>query len=108
MNLKYKTTECVSAGHPDKVADVIADSILDACLLLDPKSKVACEVMVKDDVVVLGGEITTNCNPESLKIVIECVVNECVGILGYTRPELKFCRDRLKIINLISKQSQET
>lgn len=104
MNLKYKTTECVSAGHPDKVADVIADSVLDAHLRVDPHAKVACEVMVKDDIVVLGGEITTTaiCKPDLVQ-----VVNEAVRKLGYTRPELKFSVGQLKVMNLISQQSPE-
>lgn len=104
MNFKYKTTECVSAGHPDKVADVIADSVLDACLRINPESKVACEVMVKDDLVVLGGEITTNTRekPDFVR-----VVNQAVEVIGYTKPELKFCSGQLKVLNLISQQSPE-
>ena len=54
------TSESVSEGHPDKVCDYIADSILDACLEQDPHSHVACEVLCKDNHVVLAGEITTN------------------------------------------------
>ena len=54
------TSESVSEGHPDKVCDYIADSILDAHLALDPKSRVACEVLVKDGEVVLAGEISAN------------------------------------------------
>ena len=54
------TSESVSEGHPDKVCDYIADSILDACLEQDPQSHVACEVLCKDNHVVLAGEITTN------------------------------------------------
>lgn len=105
MSFKYKTTECVSAGHPDKVADVIADTILDAHLVEDPNAKVACEVMVKDDIVVLGGEITTS--DWSQKPDLVAVVNRTAGILGYTRPELKFCAGQLKVLNLISQQSPE-
>lgn len=104
MNLKYKTTECVSAGHPDKVADVIADSVLDAHLTLDPHSKVACEVMVKDDIVVLGGEITTSATQ---KPDLVQVVNNAARTLGYTRPELKFSAGQIKVLNLISQQSPE-
>lgn len=100
----YKTTECVSAGHPDKVADIIADSVLDAHLILDPQAKVACEVMVKDDIAVLGGEITTNA---SKKPDLVRVVNNAARVLGYTRPELKFSADQIKVINLISQQSPE-
>ena len=53
------TSESVTMGHPDKVADRISDSILDAMLTQDPKSRVACETMVKADMVVVAGEITT-------------------------------------------------
>ena len=54
------TSESVSEGHPDKVADYISDSVLDACFEQDAKSRVACETLVKSDTVVLAGEITTN------------------------------------------------
>ncbi|MBQ2559043.1 MAG: methionine adenosyltransferase, partial [Fibrobacter sp.] len=53
------TSESVSKGHPDKVADQISDSILDACLAQDPKSRVACETLVNTGLVVISGEITT-------------------------------------------------
>lgn len=104
MRFLYKTTECVSAGHPDKVADVISDSVLDAHLALDPRAKVACEVMVKDDVVILAGEITSRAftKPDLVEVVNQAVCN-----LGYNRPELKFCVDQLKIMNLITQQSPE-
>lgn len=104
MSFKYKTTECVSAGHPDKVADVIADTILDAHLALDPNAKVACEVMVKDDIVVLGGEITTSVIHRPNLVG---AVNNVARNLGYTRPELKFSADQIKVLNLISQQSPE-
>jgi S-adenosylmethionine synthetase len=57
------TSESVSEGHPDKVSDYISDSVLDACFEQDPKSRVACETLVKNDTVVLAGEITTNATP---------------------------------------------
>ena len=53
------SSESVTEGHPDKVCDTISDSVLDACLAHDPASRVACETMVKDNAVILGGEITT-------------------------------------------------
>ena len=52
------SSESVSEGHPDKVSDTISDAILDACLTIDPKSRVACETFVKSNLVVVGGEIT--------------------------------------------------
>ena len=63
------TSESVSEGHPDKVCDYISDSILDACFEQDPKSRVACETLVKSDTVVLAGEITTNAKLDYDKIV---------------------------------------
>jgi len=56
------TSESVSSGHPDKMCDYISDSILDACLAQDPNSKVACESAVKNSLVMIFGEITTNAN----------------------------------------------
>ena len=53
------TSESVTMGHPDKVADCISDAVLDACLAKDKKSRVACETLVKNDMVVVAGEITT-------------------------------------------------
>ena len=53
------SSESVTEGHPDKVCDTVSDAILDACLEQDPKSRVACETLVKDNVLVLAGEITT-------------------------------------------------
>ena len=59
MEKRLFTSECVTCGHPDKVADAISDSILDACLAQDPNSRVACEVMVTTNFCVICGEITT-------------------------------------------------
>ena len=53
------TSESVSAGHPDKICDQISDAVLDACLIQDKSSRVACETMVKNNNVIIGGEITT-------------------------------------------------
>ncbi len=58
-NLTYFTSECVSPGHPDKIADQISDSVLDACIKNDPSARVACEVFCTTGQVVVGGEITT-------------------------------------------------
>ncbi len=73
------TSESVSEGHPDKVCDTISDSILDACLAQDPRSRVACETFVKDNVVVVGGEITT---PPGLHY--EAIVREAIRGIGYS------------------------
>ena len=63
------TSESVSGGHPDKVADQISDAILDAYLAEDPDSRVACETMIKNNMVFIAGEITSNGNPELEPIV---------------------------------------
>ena len=96
------TSESVSEGHPDKVCDFISDSVLDACLEQDAKSRVACETLVKSDTVVLAGEITTNA-----KLDYDKIVRGAVKEIGYTDPAEPFCDTTLKIISLITKQSNE-
>ena len=96
------TSESVSEGHPDKVCDYISDSILDACFAQDPQSRVACETLVKSDHVVLAGEITTNANFDYDK-----VVRQAVKEIGYTDTAEPFCDTTLKVISLITKQSNE-
>jgi S-adenosylmethionine synthetase len=96
------TSESVSEGHPDKVCDFISDSVLDACLEQDTKSRVACETLVKSDTVVLAGEITTNA-----KLEFDKIVRGAVKEIGYTDPSEPFCDTTLKIISLITKQSNE-
>ena len=96
------TSESVSEGHPDKVCDYISDSILDACLSQDTKSRVACETLVKSDTVVLAGEITTNATLDYDKIV-----RQAVKEIGYTDSTEPFCDTTLKLISLITRQSNE-
>jgi S-adenosylmethionine synthetase len=96
------TSESVSEGHPDKVCDYISDSVLDACLAQDPTSRVACETLVKSDHVVLAGEITTNAVFD-----YEQVVRQAVKEIGYTDTTEPFCDTTLKILSLITKQSNE-
>ena len=96
------TSESVSEGHPDKVCDYISDSILDACLAQDSKSRVACETLVKSDTVVLAGEITTNATLDYDKIV-----RQAVKEIGYTDTTEPFCDTTLKLISLITRQSNE-
>jgi len=96
------TSESVSEGHPDKVCDYISDSILDACLSQDTKSRVACETLVKSDTVVLAGEITTNATLDYDKIV-----RQAVKEIGYTDATEPFCDTTLKLISLITRQSNE-
>ena len=76
--LNLFTSESVSEGHPDKVADQISDAILDACLEQDPNSKVACEAVTKSNMVLIVGELTT-----SATINIEQIVRERIKEIGY-------------------------
>jgi S-adenosylmethionine synthetase len=96
------TSESVSEGHPDKVGDYLSESVLDACLEEDPKSRVACETLVKSDHVVLAGEITTNA-----KLDFDKIVRQAVKEIGYTDTSEPFCDTTLKLISLITKQSNE-
>jgi S-adenosylmethionine synthetase len=96
------TSESVSEGHPDKVCDYVSDSVLDACLAQDPKSRVACETLVKSDTVVLAGEITTNATLD-----FDAIVRQAIKEIGYTDTAEPFCDTTLKLISLITKQSNE-
>jgi S-adenosylmethionine synthetase len=96
------TSESVSAGHPDKICDQISDAILDACLAQDKNSRVACETMVKNNNVILGGEITTTAD-----IDYEQIARNVVKEIGYDNQELGFSYDTFKFTNYISEQSQD-
>lgn len=96
------TSESVSEGHPDKVADQISDAILDAHLKGDPNSRVACETMVKNESVVIAGEITSNCDVD-----YDQIAREVVRDIGYNDPRLGFDPDTADIRTLLSKQSQD-
>jgi S-adenosylmethionine synthetase len=96
------SSESVSEGHPDKVADYVADSILDAHLEQDPYARVACEVLVKEGDLILAGEITSQA-----KVDAEEVARRAVAEIGYTDPAEAFCADRLRITSLLSEQAPE-
>jgi len=96
------TSESVSAGHPDKVCDQISDAILDAALSQDRESRVAIETLVKDNQVILAGEITTGA-----KIDYEDVVRKTIIGIGYDRDEYGFNGHNCSILNLLGKQSQD-
>lgn len=100
--MRLITNECVSKGHPDKVADIISDTILDDILLRDPKAKVAIETMVKDNNIILGGEVTTNA-----VIDYDSLVREAIRKIGYDDPSNKFYWKDIFIHNFIGKQSPE-
>ena len=91
------SSESVGEGHPDKVADFISDSVLDACLEQDPKSRVACETLVKSNHVVLAGEITT-----SAKLNYEMIVRDAIREIGYTHNDDVFHADCVFITNLLT------
>ncbi len=93
------TSESVSEGHPDKVCDYIADSVLDACLAQDPHSHVACEVLAKTNFVVLAGEITS-----AAELDFSAIVRRAVSEVGYTDPSEPFCADTLFLQQLITRQ----
>ncbi|MBL6693270.1 MAG: methionine adenosyltransferase [SAR86 cluster bacterium] len=96
------TSESVSAGHPDKICDQISDAVLDACLMQDKNSRVACEVMVKNNNMILGGEITT-----ASDIDYEKIARNVVKEIGYDDQELGFSYDTFTFTNYISEQSQD-
>ena len=104
------SSESVGEGHPDKVADTISDAILDACLAIDSKSRVACETFVKSNVVVVGGEITIpklNGKPISSLINIENVIREAVRGIGYVNDDDVFHADSIFINNYLTCQSPD-
>ena len=94
------TSESVSEGHPDKVCDQISDAILDSYLEQDPNSRVACETLIKNNTVIVAGEITSSGTPN-----IEEVIRNTVNEIGYNHDDLGFNGSNCEIQNLISKQS---
>ena len=96
------TSESVSAGHPDKVCDQISDAILDAALTEDKNSRVAVETLVKDNHVVLAGEITTGANIDYERIVRDTIIG-----IGYDKEEYGFNGHTCDLINLLGEQSQD-
>ncbi len=96
------SSESVGEGHPDKVADLISDSVLDACLEQDPSSRVACETLVKSNVVVVAGEITTRA-----KVAYEQVVRAAIRDVGYVHEDDVFHADKVFINNYLTRQSPD-
>jgi len=101
---KYKlfTSESVSEGHPDKMADQISDAVLDAMLKDDPDSRVACETLIKDNLVVLAGEITSASEPD-----LEELIRKVILDIGYNNLEVGCDGSSCEIVNAIGKQSQD-
>ncbi len=100
MNLYYFTSESVSEGHPDKIADQISDAILDFIISKDKFAKVACETYIKNNIVIVGGEINT-----SISFSIENIVRNTIKDIGYINLNDFFNFNTCVIINIISQQS---
>ncbi len=96
------TSESVTEGHPDKIADQISDSILDACLEQDPYSRVACETLTCTGLVVIAGEITTKAYVD-----FQSLVRNTVAEIGYTHSEYGFDSNTCAVISTINKQSPD-
>ena len=96
------TSESVSAGHPDKVCDQISDAVLDAYLAEDPNSRVACETMIKNNMVFIAGEITSTGSPD-----LEPVVRQTIKDIGYDNDEYGFNGDTCEFTNLVFEQSPD-
>ena len=96
------TSESVSEGHPDKIADQISDAVLDAILKQDPKARVACETYVKTGMALVGGEITT-----SAWVDIEELTRKTIYDIGYTSSDMGFDANSCAVLNAIGKQSPD-
>ncbi|MGI8893757.1 MAG: methionine adenosyltransferase [Bacteroidia bacterium] len=96
------TSESVSEGHPDKVADQISDAILDAILFGDPEAKVACETFVTTGLVIVGGEVKT-----STYIDVERIVRDVIRRIGYTKAEYKFEAESCGVMSTLHEQSPD-
>ncbi len=96
------TSESVSEGHPDKVADQISDAVVDALLAEDPRSRIACETMVKTGMVILAGEVTTNAWVDT-----EELVRKVVDDIGYNHCDVGFDANTCAVISAIGKQSAD-
>ena len=96
------TAESVTEGHPDKICDQISDAILDAIIAEDPEARVACETAVTTGLVLVIGEITTNCYVD-----ITGIVRDTVREIGYTRAKYGFDCDTCSVLTSIDKQSSD-
>ena len=96
------TSESVSEGHPDKIADQISDALLDNFLAFDPESKVACETLVTTGQVVLAGEVKSH-----TYVDLQQITREVINDIGYTKGEYQFSGDSCGVISLIHEQSPD-
>lgn len=102
MEKKLFTSESVTEGHPDKIADQISDAILDAILSQDETARVACETIVNTGLVVVFGEITT-----TAKVDIQSVVRQTINEIGYNKPSYGFCGDDVAVMVALDRQSPD-
>jgi len=98
----FFTSESVSEGHPDKIADQISDALLDNFLAFDPDSKVACETLVTTGQVILAGEVKSD-----TYLDVQSIARETINAIGYTKGEYQFSGDSCGVISLIHEQSQD-
>ena len=98
----FFTSESVSEGHPDKIADQISDALLDNFLAFDPESKVACETLVTTGQVILAGEVKS-----ATYLDVQSIARETINAIGYTKGEYQFSGDSCGVISLIHEQSQD-
>jgi S-adenosylmethionine synthetase len=96
------SSESVGEGHPDKVADTISDAVLDACLAVDPKSRVACETYVKSNIAIVGGEITTTAKLDYVQLT-----RDAVREIGYVNDDDVFHADKIFVQNILTAQSPD-
>ena len=96
------TSESVGEGHPDKVCDQISDAVLDHCLRLNPRARVACETLVKNNIVVVAGEITAGG-----KLPLEQIARDTIRHIGYNDPALGFDADSCEVHLFVNAQSAD-
>jgi len=102
MSRHFFTSESVSEGHPDKIADQISDAVLDAIIAKDKYARVACETMVKTGVAIISGEVSTDA-----WVDLEAITRNVISEIGYTSSEVGFDGETCGIMNLIGQQSPE-
>jgi S-adenosylmethionine synthetase len=101
-NYPLFTSESVSEGHPDKIADQISDAVLDEILKQDPTARVACETFIKTGMILIGGEVRTDA-----WVDIDAVAREVVKSIGYNHSTLGFDYESCAVLNAIGKQSSD-
>ena len=102
MSTHFFTSESVSEGHPDKIADQISDAVLDAIIAKDKNARVACETMVKTGVAIISGEVST-----TAWVDLETITRNVISNIGYTSSDVGFDGETCGIMNLIGQQSPE-